>query len=95
MTIHAGLMEEHFQNQVSLLKIPSFILIFLHLPILIQHFNLLPFADILPNGEEMKILPVGIQHSVKTKSILGNGVIIDAKHLLHDLNALQDNGINV
>jgi adenylosuccinate synthase len=51
--------------------------------------------DILPNGELMKVLPVGIQHSIKTKSILGNGVIIDAKHLLNDLNALANNGIDV
>ena len=50
--------------------------------------------DILPNGEEMKILPVGIQHSTKTKSIIGNGVIIDAKHLNADLNALSRNGID-
>ena len=42
----------------------------------------------------MKILPTGIQHSIKTKSILGNGVIIDSKNLLHDLNALSNNGIN-
>ncbi len=43
----------------------------------------------------MKILPTGIQHSNKTKSILGNGVIIDPKNLLNDLNCLQNNGINV
>ena len=43
----------------------------------------------------MKILPVGIQHSTKTKSILGNGMIIDAKHLLNDLNSLANNGIDV
>ena len=43
----------------------------------------------------MKVLPVGIQHSIKTKSILGNGVIVDAKHLLNDLNALANNGIDV
>ena len=42
----------------------------------------------------MKILPVGIQHSTKTKSIIGNGVIIDAKHLNADLNALSRNGID-
>jgi adenylosuccinate synthase len=50
--------------------------------------------DILPNGEEMKVLPVGIQHSNKTKSILGNGVIVDSKHLLSDINALANNGID-
>jgi adenylosuccinate synthase len=50
-------------------------------------------VDILPNGEEMRMLPVGIQHSIKTKSIIGNGVIIDAKHLNNDLNALSRNGI--
>jgi adenylosuccinate synthase len=55
---------------------------------------LLVYIDILPNGEVMKILPVGIQHSIKCKSILGNGVIIDAKHLLHDINALEENGID-
>jgi adenylosuccinate synthase len=42
----------------------------------------------------MRMLPVGIQHSVKTKSILGNGVIIDAKHLLNDFNGLANNGID-
>jgi len=42
----------------------------------------------------MRMLPVGIQHSNKTKSILGNGVIIDAKHMLNDLNALSNNGIH-
>jgi adenylosuccinate synthase len=42
----------------------------------------------------MRMLPVGIQHSIKTKSIIGNGVIIDAKHLNNDLNALSRNGIN-
>lgn len=42
----------------------------------------------------MKILPVGIQHSNKVKSILGNGVIIDAKHLVNDINALEENGIH-
>jgi|LauGreDrversion4_2_1035121.scaffolds.fasta_scaffold286106_3 adenylosuccinate synthase len=52
------------------------------------------YLDILPNGEEMRMLPVGIQHSNKTKSILGNGVIVDAKHMLNDLNALSNNGIH-
>ena len=42
----------------------------------------------------MLILPVGIQHSKKVKSVLGNGVIIDAKHLLHDINSLKNNGID-
>jgi adenylosuccinate synthase len=41
------------------------------------------------------MLPVGIQHSVKTKSVLGNGVIVDAKDLVQDLDALADNGIDV
>lgn len=53
------------------------------------------FPDILPNGSTLRILPVGIQHSVKTKSILGNGVIIDAKHLLNDLRGLTNNGIDI
>jgi adenylosuccinate synthase len=43
----------------------------------------------------MRVLPVGIQHSNKTKSILGNGVIIDAKHLTNDLNGLSNNGIDI
>lgn len=51
--------------------------------------------DILPNGEEMRVLPTGIQHSNKTKSILGNGVIIDANHLMTDLNGLANNGIDI
>ncbi len=53
------------------------------------------FLDILPNGSIMKVLPVGIQHSLKTKSILGNGVIIDAKHLNHDLRVIENNGIDI
>lgn len=43
----------------------------------------------------MRVLPVGIQHSNKTKSILGNGVIIDANHLMTDLNGLANNGIDI
>jgi adenylosuccinate synthase len=49
----------------------------------------------LPNGSILRILPTGIQHSVKTKSILGNGVIIDAKHLLNDLRRVENNGIDI
>lgn len=49
--------------------------------------------DILPNGEEINLMPAGIQYSTKTKSIIGNGVVIDAKELLDDLNALTNNGI--
>ena len=45
-------------------------------------------ANYLPNGQEMNFLPVGIQHSNKTKSIIGNGVVIEAKELLDDLDAL-------
>jgi adenylosuccinate synthase len=43
----------------------------------------------------MKVLPVGIQHSLKIKTILGNGVIIDAKHLNHDLRVIENNGIDI
>lgn len=32
---------------------------------------------------------------MKTKSILGNGVIIDAKHLLTDLRRVENNGIDI
>ena len=47
----------------------------------------------MPNGEKVNLLPVGIQYSNKTKSILGNGVVIDAKELMNDLDALEDNGV--
>ncbi len=47
----------------------------------------------MPNGEEINLLPVGIQYSNKTKSIIGNGVTIDPKELIDDLNALTNNGI--
>lgn len=57
-------------------------------------FLILIVLDILPNGENMRLLPVGIQHSNKTKSIIGNGVVIDAEVLLEDLQAITNNGLN-
>ena len=48
----------------------------------------------LDNGEEIHLLPFGIQHDSFTKCIVGNGVIIDPGLLLKDLDALSNNGID-
>ena len=48
----------------------------------------------LPNGEEIKLLPFGIQHESNTRAIVGNGVIIDPALLLRDLDNLSNNGID-
>jgi len=48
----------------------------------------------LDNGEVINMLPFGVQHENNTKTIVGNGVIIDPKDLLNDLDALNNNGID-
>lgn len=37
---------------------------------------------ILDNGEEVNLLPYGINKEFRTKCLIGNGVIIDPKALL-------------
>jgi hypothetical protein len=39
---------------------------------------------ILDNGEEVNLLPYGINKEFRTKCLIGNGVIIDPKALLKD-----------
>ena len=46
------------------------------------------------NGEDtLSILPHGVQFETGTKSLLGNGVVIDPNTLLADLKTLSKNGI--
>jgi adenylosuccinate synthase len=47
----------------------------------------------LPNGEDIRLLPFGIQNESNTKALVGNGVIIDPSVLLQDLDSLSNNGI--
>lgn len=48
----------------------------------------------LDNGDEINLLPYGIQKEFKTKCLIGNGVIIDPNVLLNDFKALENNGID-
>ena len=48
----------------------------------------------LENGEEVNLLPYGIQKEFQTKCLVGNGVIVDPKALLNDFTALTNNGID-
>lgn len=48
----------------------------------------------LPNGEDIRLLPFGVQNESNTKALVGNGVIIDPKVLLGDLDSLSNNGID-
>jgi len=48
----------------------------------------------LKNGDEINLLPYGIQKEFKTKCLIGNGVIIDPRVLLSDFQALENNGID-
>lgn len=41
----------------------------------------------------MHILPNGIKHEARVKSLLGNGVVIDPESLLRDFEVLSKNGI--
>jgi len=49
---------------------------------------------ILENGDEISLLPYGIQREFQTKCLIGNGVVIDPKVLLSDFHGLQRNGID-
>ena len=46
------------------------------------------------NGRELKLIPEGLAHEAPTKCILGNGVVIDPKLLLHDFESLTSNSID-
>lgn len=48
----------------------------------------------LANGERIRLLPYGIQKEFKSKSVLGNGVVVDPNILLNDFKALDNNGID-
>lgn len=48
----------------------------------------------MDRGEKLHILPNGIKHDAKVKSVLGNGVVIDPKALLSDFGHLSNNGID-
>lgn len=43
---------------------------------------------ILENGDEVNLLPYGINKEFRTKCLIGNGVIVDPKVLLSDFKAL-------
>jgi adenylosuccinate synthase len=47
----------------------------------------------LDNRDELLVLPNGIKHDVKVKSLLGNGVLIDPQAMLQDFSTLSTNGI--
>ena len=47
----------------------------------------------LDNDDELLVLPNGIKHDAKVKSVLGNGVVIDPKAMLSDFSTLSKNGI--
>lgn len=48
---------------------------------------------VLDNGDEINLLPYGIQKEFRTKCLIGNGVVIDPKTLLNDFHSLERNGI--
>lgn len=48
----------------------------------------------LDNGDEINLLPYGIQKEFRTKCLIGNGVVIDPKVLLNDFHGLTRNGID-
>lgn len=48
----------------------------------------------LDNGDEINLLPYGIQKEFNTKCLIGNGVVIDPKTLLNDFHSLDRNGID-
>ena len=54
----------------------------------------LSFLVMLNNGDEINLLPYGIQKEFKTKCLIGNGVIIDPRVLLSDFKSLENNGID-
>lgn len=47
----------------------------------------------LDNDDELLVLPNGIKHDAKVKSVLGNGVVIDPSAMLLDFGTLSKNGI--
>ena len=47
----------------------------------------------LENGDEVKVLPMGVQHDTPTKCIVGNGVVIKPADMLSDFEALENNGL--
>jgi adenylosuccinate synthase len=47
----------------------------------------------LLKGDNLYILPNGIKHESKVKSLLGNGVVIDPEAMLNDFSRLSKNGI--
>jgi adenylosuccinate synthase len=47
----------------------------------------------LDNEDELFVLPNGIKHDTKVKSLLGNGVVIDPQAMLSDFSTLSKNGI--
>ena len=49
---------------------------------------------VLDNGDEINLLPYGIQKEFSTKCLVGNGVIVDPKVLLDDFHGLTRNGID-
>lgn len=49
---------------------------------------------VLENGDEINLLPYGIQKEFSTKCLVGNGVIVDPKVLLDDFHGLTRNGID-
>ena len=49
---------------------------------------------VLPNGQELKLIPEGLVHESPIKCVLGNGVVIDPKLLLSDLENLKSNSID-
>ena len=51
--------------------------------------------DILENGDKIHLLPTGIQFATSTKTVLGNGVAIDAETLLSDLKKVDNYGANL
>ena len=50
-------------------------------------------AGLLPDGKPLLLVPEGLSHEGATKCILGNGVVVDPKVLLSDLDNLDANGI--
>jgi adenylosuccinate synthase len=51
-------------------------------------------ATELDNGDTLDVLPNGMKHQTGVKSLLGNGVVIDAGALLKDIDTCSKNGID-
>jgi adenylosuccinate synthase len=49
---------------------------------------------VLPNGKSLKIMPTGIVNKRPT-AMIGNGVVLHSGAFLHDIQALEENDIDI